>query len=117
LGSSRAPLLRFTLTHHDQTYKGSNPQRSYSIKSSTKQLLIATVVLITFASAHESDLEGNFLIVYATGILKPCSVDFHKDFVCVAQLASGVSILDKDGNVVTTEWNKWGRLLRWNAKL
>ena len=24
---------------------------------------------------------------------------------------------DKDGNVVTTEWNKWGRLLRWNVQL
>ena len=105
------------------------------------------------------DLEGNFLSVYATGILKPCTVDFHGDLVCVAQLASGISILDKegivlkrlgandnptefntngvapekwregittsphgatfdkDGNVVTTEWNRWGRLLRWNVKL
>lgn len=103
------------------------------------------------------DLEGNFLSVYATGILKPCTVDFHDDLVCVAQLASGVSILDKegkvlkrlgendnpkefntnnvapekwrtgittsphgvtfdkDGNVVTSEWNKWGRILRWEA--
>ena len=103
------------------------------------------------------DLEGNFLSVYATGIARPCSVDFHGDLACVAQLASGVSILDKegkvikrlgvnenpaefntngvapdkwregittsphgvtfdkDGNVVTTEWNKWGRILRWDA--
>lgn len=103
------------------------------------------------------DLDGNFLSVYATGVLKPCTVDFHGDLACVAQLASGVSILDKegkvlkrlgendnpkefntngvapdkwregittsphgatfdkDGNVVTTEWNKWGRILRWDA--
>lgn len=103
------------------------------------------------------DLEGNFISVYATGVLKPCTVDFHGDLACVAQLASGVSILDKEGkvlkrlgendnpkefntnnvapdkwrtgittsphgatfdkngNVVTTEWNKWGRILRWEA--
>ena len=24
---------------------------------------------------------------------------------------------DKDGNIVTTEWNQWGRLLRWDVKL
>jgi len=104
------------------------------------------------------DLEGNFLSVFATGVLKPCTVDFHGDLVCVAQLASGITILDKegkvakrlgendnpkefntngvapdkwregittsphgatfdkDGNVVTTEWNKWGRILRWDRK-
>ena len=103
------------------------------------------------------DLEGNFLSVYATGILKPCTVDFHGDLAAVAQLSSGVSLLDKegkvlkrlgenenpkefntnnvppdkwrtgittsphgatfdkDGNVVTTEWNKWGRILRWET--
>mgnify|MGYP002630921120 CR=1 FL=1 len=103
------------------------------------------------------DLEGNFISVFATGILKPCTVDFHGQLACVAQLASGVTILDKegnvlkrlgendnpkefntngvppkkwrtgittsphgatfdkDGNVVTTEWNKWGRILRWEA--
>lgn len=105
------------------------------------------------------DLEGNFLSVFATGIAKPCTVDFHSDLVCVAQLASGISLFDKegkpvnrlganenpkefntngvapdkwregittsphgatfdkDGNVVTTEWNKWGRILRWDVKL
>lgn len=103
------------------------------------------------------DLDGKFLSVYATGVLKPCTVDFHGDLACVAQLASGISILDKEGkvlkrlgendnpkefntngvapdkwregittsphgatfdkngNVVTTEWNKWGRILRWDA--
>ena len=104
------------------------------------------------------DLEGKFIGVFATGVARPCNVDFHGDHVCVAQLASGVSIFDKegklvkrlgasdnpkefntnnvapakwrkgittsphgatfdkDGNVVTTEWNKWGRILRWNVK-
>lgn len=104
------------------------------------------------------DLEGNFLSVFATGVIKPCTVDFNGDLACVAQLASGISILDKegkvvnrlgesdnpkefntngvapdkwregittsphgatfdkDGNVVTTEWNKWGRILRWDRK-
>ncbi len=104
-------------------------------------------------------LEGEFVSVYATGIARPCTVDFHGDNVAIAQLAGGVSILDKegkltkrlgpndnpkqvntngvkpedwkegvttsphgvtfdkDGNVVTTEWNKWGRLLRWDVKL
>ncbi len=102
------------------------------------------------------DLEGNPIGVFATDIPHPCTVDFHGDFVAVAQLGSGVSILDKegklikelghndnpkeintnkvapadwregvttaphgvtfdkDGNVVTTEWNKWGRILRWD---
>jgi hypothetical protein len=103
------------------------------------------------------DLEGEFLSVFAEEIPRPCAVDFHGDHVVVAQLASGVSILDKegkvvkvlgpsdnpkqfntnnvkpedwregittsphgvtfdkDGNVVTTEWNKWGRILRWDV--
>jgi len=103
------------------------------------------------------DLEGNFLGEFATGVARPCNVDFHGDLVCVAQLASGISIFDKegelvkrlgpndnpkefntngvppekwregvttsphgatfdkDGNVVTTEWNKWGRILRWDV--
>ena len=103
------------------------------------------------------DLDGKFLSVYATGVLKPCTVDFNGDLAAVAQLASGISILDKegkvlkrlgandnpkefntngvapdkwregittsphgatfdkDGNVVTTEWNKWGRILRWEV--
>ncbi|QTN33725.1 hypothetical protein HZ994_15870 [Akkermansiaceae bacterium] len=103
------------------------------------------------------DLEGNFISVFATGVLKPCTVDFHGDLAAVAQLSSGVSIFDKegklvkrlgpndnpkefntnnvapekwregittsphgctfdkDGNVVTTEWNKWGRILRWDV--
>lgn len=105
------------------------------------------------------DLEGAVIGVYASGIARPCTVDFHGDLVAVAQLAGGVSLLDKegklvkrlgpndnpkqvntnnvapqdwkegvttsphgvtfdkDGNVVTTEWNKWGRLLRWDVKL
>lgn len=104
------------------------------------------------------DLEGNFISEFATGVARPCNVDFHGDKVCVAQLASGVSVFDKegkllkrlgasdnpkefntnnvapekwkkgtttsphgatfdkDGNVVTTEWNKWGRILRWDVK-
>lgn len=103
------------------------------------------------------DLEGNFLSVFATGVARPCTVDFHGDLAAVAQLASGITILDKegkvvkrlgandnpkefntnkvapenwregvttsphgatfdkDGNVVTTEWNKWGRILRWDV--
>ena len=102
------------------------------------------------------NLDGTFLSVYAEKIPRPCAVDFHGDLVAVAQLASGISILDKDGkvvkvlgpndnpkefntadvkpeawregittsphgvtfdkdgNVVTTEWNKWGRILRWD---
>jgi hypothetical protein len=102
------------------------------------------------------DLEGKVIGVFATDIPHPCTVDFNGDFVAVAQLGSGVSILDKegklikelgdndhpkevntnnvapakwregvttsphgvtfdkDGNVVTTEWNKWGRILRWD---
>ncbi len=104
-------------------------------------------------------LDGEFIGEYATGIARPCTVDFHGDNVAIAQLAGGVSILDKegklltklganddpkqsntngvepedwkegittsphgvtfdkDGNVVTTEWNQWGRLLRWDVKL
>jgi YD repeat-containing protein len=23
---------------------------------------------------------------------------------------------DNDGNILETEWNKWGRVLRWNLK-
>jgi len=23
--------------------------------------------------------------------------------------------IDSEGNVVTTEWNKWGRILRWDV--
>jgi hypothetical protein len=103
------------------------------------------------------DLEGNFIGEFATDVARPCNVDFHGDMVCVAQLASGISIFDKegkllkrlgpndnpkefntnnvapenwregvttsphgatfdkDGNVVTTEWNKWGRILRWDV--
>lgn len=103
------------------------------------------------------DLEGEFLSIFAEDIPRPCAVDFHGDHVVVAQLASGVSILDKEGNVVkvlgpndnpkqfstnnvkpedwregittsphgvtfdkvgnvvTTEWNKWGRILRWDV--
>jgi len=104
-------------------------------------------------------LDGEFIGVYATGIARPCTVDFHGENVAVAQLAGGVSILDKDGkvltklganddpkqsntngvepkdwregittsphgvtfdkdgNIVTTEWNQWGRLIRWDVKL
>ncbi|MFK7851066.1 MAG: 6-bladed beta-propeller [Akkermansiaceae bacterium] len=103
------------------------------------------------------DLEGNFIAVFAEGVARPCTVDFHGDLAAVAQLASGITILDKEGkvvkrlgandnpkefntnkvapekwregvttsphgatfdangNVVTTEWNKWGRILRWDA--
>jgi hypothetical protein len=103
------------------------------------------------------DLEGNFISVFAEGVARPCTVDFNGDLACVAQLASGVTILDKegkvvkrlgendnpkefntngvppekwrtgittsphgvtfdkDGNVVTSEWNKWGRILRWES--
>lgn len=105
------------------------------------------------------DLDGNVIGDFATGIARPCTVDFHGENVAVAQLAGGVSILDKDGkvltmlganddpkqsntngvepkdwregittsphgvtfdkdgNIVTTEWNQWGRLLRWDVKL
>ena len=104
-------------------------------------------------------LDGEVIGDFATGIAKPCTVDFDGDQVAVAQLASGVSIFDKegkllkrlgendnpaqfntnkvepkdwregittsphgvtydkDGNIVTTEWNQWGRLLRWDVKL
>jgi hypothetical protein len=104
------------------------------------------------------NLDGTVIGVFAENIPHPCTVDFHGDLVAVAQLASGVSILDKegkvlkvlgpndnpkefntngvkpeawregittsphgvtfdkDGNVVTTEWNKWGRILRWDVK-
>jgi hypothetical protein len=104
------------------------------------------------------NLDGTFIGVYAEKVPKPCTVDFHGDLVAIAQLASGVTILDKegkvvkvlgpndnpkefntnnvnpeawregittsphgvtfdkDGNVVTTEWNKWGRILRWDIK-
>jgi hypothetical protein len=104
------------------------------------------------------NLDGTVIGVFAENIPHPCTVDFNGDLVAVAQLASGVSILDKegkvvkvlgpndnpkefntngvkpeawregittsphgvtfdkDGNVVTTEWNKWGRILRWDVK-
>ena len=103
------------------------------------------------------DLDGNYIGEFATGVARPCNVDFHGDLAAVAQLASGVTILnkkgevlkrlgpndnpkqfntsgvapkdwkegittsphgatfDKDGNVVTTEWNRWGRILRWDV--
>lgn len=103
-------------------------------------------------------LDGKMIGEYATEIARPCTVDFHGDNVAVAQLASGISIFDKegkllqrlgendnpkqfntpnvkpgdwvdgittsphgltydkDGNIVTTEWNRWGRLLRWDVK-
>jgi len=104
-------------------------------------------------------LDGEVIGDFVTGVARPCTVDFHGENVVIAQLASGVTILDKegkllkrlgenenhkefntngvqpkdwregvttsphgvtfdkDGNIVTTEWNKWGRLLRWNVKL
>ncbi len=104
-------------------------------------------------------LEGELIGDHVTGVARPCTVDFHGDNIAVAQLASGVSVFDKegkllkrlgendnpaqfntnkvepkdwktgittsphgatfdkDGNVVTTEWNQWGRLLRWDVKL
>lgn len=103
-------------------------------------------------------LEGEMIGEYATGIARPCTVDFHGENVAVAQLASGITILDKQGktlhrlganpdpkqsntnkvepkdwrngittsphgltydkhgNIITTEWNRWGRLLRWEIK-
>ena len=102
------------------------------------------------------NLDGTVIGVFAENIPRPCTVDFNGDLVAVAQLASGISILDKEGtvvkvlgpnenpkesntngvkpkawregittsphgvtfdkngNVVTTEWNKWGRILRWD---
>ena len=103
-------------------------------------------------------LDGELIGDYATAIARPCSIDFFGETAAIAQLASGVSLLDKQGklltrlgtnpdptqsntnkvepkdwrdgittsphgitfdktgNIITTEWNQWGRLLRWNIK-
>lgn len=103
-------------------------------------------------------LDGEVIGDFATGVARPCAVDFYGDNVAVAQLASGISIFDKEGkllerlgendnpkqfntngvkpqnwvdgittsphgitfekegNIVTTEWNNWGRLLRWDVE-
>ncbi len=146
----------------------------------------ALAALITVATAHDYDFIGAWPslpegqetigeshgeidvdsegLIYVSVVggkrhcIQICTVDFHGDQVAVAQLAGGVSILDKDGklvtrlganedpsqtntkkvppsdwkkgmttsphgvtfdksgNIVTTEWNQWGRLLRWEVK-
>ena len=48
--------------------------------------------------------------------------EFNTNNVAPAKWRKGITTsphgatFDKDGNVVTTEWNKWGRILRWNVK-
>jgi hypothetical protein len=46
-------------------------------------------------------LEGEFMEVLATGLRRPCHVDFHGDLTVVAELEARVTILDRDFRVVT----------------
>ncbi|QIF04521.1 hypothetical protein [Roseimicrobium sp. ORNL1] len=103
-------------------------------------------------------LEGDIIGEYATGLRRPSSASFHGEYVCIAEIAGRVSVLDKQGrtvatlgtnettaeintnkvepaqwhegivtsphgitfdaagNILVTEWNKNGRVLRWNQK-
>jgi hypothetical protein len=105
-----------------------------------------------------TDLDGNLIGVYAEGLRRPSSADFHGDLVCIAEIAGSVTVLDKagkvvatlgandvkgesntpkvepkdwrtgvvtsphgiafdnDGNILETEWNVFGRVLRWLRK-
>lgn len=46
-------------------------------------------------------LAGEFIEVLATGLRRPCHVDFHGDLTVVAELEARVTILDKDFKVVS----------------
>lgn len=101
-------------------------------------------------------LDGDIIGEYATGLRRPSAASFYKDYVCIAEIAGRVLILDKageivaelgtndvkeetntnkttpdqwrpavvtsphgiafdaEGNVVVSEWNTTGRILRWN---
>ncbi|MDF1824218.1 MAG: hypothetical protein P1U68_06230 [Verrucomicrobiales bacterium] len=104
-------------------------------------------------------LEGKVLGVFAEDLRRPSSASFHGDYVCIAEIAGRVSILDKEGSIVGTlgtneiegeintnrvapsqwrtgivtaphgiafdaegnilmsEWNVSGRVLRWEVRL
>lgn len=47
-----------------------------------------------------TDLEGNWIGVYATNLRRPCNVSFHGDHCAVAELQGRVTILDKAGTPV-----------------
>ena len=47
-------------------------------------------------------LEGDFLGVYATDLLRPSALAIHGDLVAVGELRGRVTLLDKAGKVVTT---------------
>ncbi len=103
-------------------------------------------------------LDGEVIGEHATDLRRPSAASFHGDYVCIAEIAGRVSVLDKngkvvaqlgqndtkgefntngvapekwrqgiatgphgitfdaDGNIIMAEWNKWGRVLRWNLK-
>ncbi|MEM9236968.1 MAG: 6-bladed beta-propeller [Verrucomicrobiota bacterium] len=44
-----------------------------------------------------TDLDGNWIGVYATHLRRPCSVSIHGDVCAVAELEARVTILDKNG--------------------
>lgn len=46
-------------------------------------------------------LDGEFIEVLATGLRRPCHVDFHGDLTVVAELEARVTILDRDFEVLT----------------
>jgi hypothetical protein len=46
-------------------------------------------------------LDGEFIEILATGLRRPCHVDFHGDLTVVAELEARVTILDKDFDVLT----------------
>ena len=46
-------------------------------------------------------LAGKFIEILATGLRRPCHVDFHGDLTVVAELEARVTILDKDFEVLT----------------
>jgi len=46
-------------------------------------------------------LQGKFIEILATGLRRPCHVDFWGDLTVVAELAARVTILDKDFQVLT----------------
>jgi len=47
-------------------------------------------------------LNGDFLGVVATNLLRPAAVAVHGDYAAVAELRGRVTILDKDGKIVVT---------------
>ena len=103
-------------------------------------------------------LDGKVIGEYATGLRRPSSASFHDDLVVIAEIAGRVTVLDKEGNIVSqlgtndtpseintskttpeqwkegvvtsphgvafdnrgnilvTEWNRIGRVLRWDLK-